>query len=476
VVESGFPLEVGDILGERYVLERVLGRGGMGVVFAARHQELRELVAIKVLHTGALRSPALLERFVREARLASRIKSDQVVRVLDVVRGRDDAPTYIVMEYLEGRDLGEMLDAKGPMPPSVAVDYVLQACIALAEAHRRGIVHRDVKPSNLLVTQRGDGTPLVKVLDFGISKAQEAEDGALTTTEASFGSPSYMSPEQIRSAKNVDARADVWALGVVLFELLSNLRPFPGDNVGAILAAVTADPPLDLRLHAPVTPADLCAVVEACLVKDREVRVASVVELAERLAPFASEAGRASLAAVRAIAGRPASESDVAASGPKLESLRPGAPATSAPTVAAPAPTEGSLVVDSSVGRRARAPLGAMAGVASTLVVVGAVVGAVAGVMAFRTDRSPAQASASSAPSPPAVSSPGPVTVASDDPAEAPSAAPARSAAAIPVTTAPSRNPRAKPGARHPTTAPPTSASPSASSPRTLHVNADSRQ
>src|SRR5262249_26962732 len=153
-----------------------------------------------------------------------------------VVRGRGEMAPYIVMAYLEGEDLHELLPSLGPLPTGLAVDYVLQACEAVAEAHRLGIVHRDLKPANLLLNHRPDGTPLVKVLDFGISKSDDQDDAGLTTTMTVVGSPSYMSPEQLRSAKNVDARADVWALAVILFELLTGKRPFVGENATAMLA------------------------------------------------------------------------------------------------------------------------------------------------------------------------------------------------------------------------------------------------
>jgi serine/threonine-protein kinase len=202
------------------------------------------------------------------------------------------------MEFLEGVDLHELVQRRGPLPISDAVDYLLQACEAIAEAHGRGIVHRDLKPSNLLLTHRPDGTPLVKVLDFGISKSHADDDAKLTTTRSVFGSPAYMSPEQVRSAKNVDQRSDVWALGVVLFELLTGQLPFVGDTGSAILAAVAADTPITLRQLVPGSPPELEYAILGCLVKERDRRIGSVRQLAERLAPFASQAGRLSVVTI----------------------------------------------------------------------------------------------------------------------------------------------------------------------------------
>jgi serine/threonine protein kinase len=176
VPAQGAKLEIGDLVDGRYRVERLIGEGGMGVVFAARHVELDEIVAVKVLHPSAATNGENLERFLREARLAAKIKNEHVVRVQDVARGRGRAPPYIVMEYLEGTDLAEVVRARGPLPSTEAVDYILQACEAVAEAHQLGIVHRDLKPSNLLLTRRSDGSPLIKVLDFGISKTHDDDD------------------------------------------------------------------------------------------------------------------------------------------------------------------------------------------------------------------------------------------------------------------------------------------------------------
>jgi len=214
-------VQPGDVLCDRYRVDRVLGSGGMGVVVLAEHIELRERVAIKFLLDSAADDVELSERFLREARAAVRIRSEHVVRVSDVGRLPSGAP-YLVMEYLEGEDLSQRLE-RGRVPIEDAVDYVMQCCEAMHVAHRAGIVHRDLKPANLFLTQRPDGSPIIKVLDFGISKVGGAEAAqlSLTRTQTMMGSPLYMSPEQMRSSKDVSPSTDIWSLGVILHELIS---------------------------------------------------------------------------------------------------------------------------------------------------------------------------------------------------------------------------------------------------------------
>src|SRR5688572_29854164 len=278
----------GDILAEKYRVERVLGQGGMGVVVLAEHIELRERVAIKFLLDEASDNPELAERFLREARAAVRIKSEHVVRVIDVGRLPSAAP-YMVMEYLEGEDLAQLL-LRGPVLIEDAVDYLIQCCEAMQVAHRSGIVHRDLKPANLFLTQRPDGSPLIKVLDFGISKIKQADATQLrlTHTQAMMGSPLYMSPEQMRSSKDVSPPADIWSLGVTLHELIAGDVPFIGATFPEVLVQVmSADPP---RLGAlrPGLPEGLEAVVLRCLEKDPGARFPSVAALGVALAPYGS--------------------------------------------------------------------------------------------------------------------------------------------------------------------------------------------
>lgn len=285
------PCRRGDVLADKYVIEELIGQGGMGYVYSARTRRGDVKVAIKLLHPRLLSDEEKTERFLREARATARLSSEHIVRVLDVGKRDKDGLPYLVMEFLAGEDLGEWLERLGPFPTELAVDFVIQACRALSLAHAAGIVHRDIKPSNLILVRRNGGDALLKLLDFGISKAVEPEhsSGGITQTSAVFGSPTYMSPEQVRSAKNVDSRSDVWAIGVVLFELLAGEAPFQGETPGAILAAIVADDPKDLRQLRPELPQKLLDIVADCLQKRREKRLASVDELAKRLAPFLTE-------------------------------------------------------------------------------------------------------------------------------------------------------------------------------------------
>jgi len=286
----------GDVLVGKYRVESVLGVGGMGMVLLVRHLDLGQEMAIKVMMPGVIHDDQAAARFVREARSAAAIRSEHVVRIFDVGTFDSGLP-YMVMELLRGEDLSQMLARESQLPLEDAVDYVLQASHAIAEAHARGIVHRDLKPSNLFVTTRSDGTPLVKVLDFGISKALNPDvdgraSGNLTATSAIMGSPLYMSPEQVRNAKQVDARTDIWALGVILHELLTGAPAFRADTLPGICAAITADDPPPLRSLRDDAPVELEAVLTKCLEKNVANRYQTTRELMAALRPFASIAGR----------------------------------------------------------------------------------------------------------------------------------------------------------------------------------------
>lgn len=295
-------LQPGDLLAGRYRVHRVIGSGGMGVVVEAYHVDLAHRVAIKLLKSSAAKRPSTLERFLQEARASVRLQGQHVARVTDVGRLEDGRP-YIVMEYLHGRDLAQWLQEHGPMPVQHAVDLVLQACEAIAEAHSLGIVHRDLKPANLFLTTAPDGTLLVKVLDFGISKLMDPaalgfQDAKLTATSDVMGSPLYMSPEQVMSSKSVDGRSDIWSLGVILFEAMTGVAPFGADTVPELFVRIaTADP---RRLHEvrPDVPMALSDVVAQCLAKDRAGRFPSVAKLAQALAPFGSPAAARSVESI----------------------------------------------------------------------------------------------------------------------------------------------------------------------------------
>jgi serine/threonine-protein kinase len=307
------PVRAGDVLAGKYTVERVLGIGGMGVVVAAMHRELAQRVALKFLLPAAFEAPGAQARFLREARSAARIQSEHVARVMDVGTLETGAP-YLVMEYLDGSDLGAKLKEAGPLEPRLAIEYVLQACEAIAEAHALGIVHRDLKPANLFLTKRADGTPLVKVLDFGISKADGGSQGTLTTQSSMMGSPRYMSPEQLRSSRDVDARSDVWSLGVILFELVTGQAPFRGDSIVNVCAAIATDDPLPIRKVCPSAPEILERAVTGCLAKDPNVRIPSVAALARMLEPTATTAARSSIERIVRLGGETPAELPASAS------------------------------------------------------------------------------------------------------------------------------------------------------------------
>jgi serine/threonine-protein kinase len=304
----------GDVLAGKYRVESVLGVGGMGMVLLVRHIDLGQQMAIKVMMPGVIHDDQAAARFVREARAAAAIQSEHVVRIFDVGTFDSGLP-YMVMELLRGQDLSQVLAHELRLPFETAVDYVLQASHAIAEAHARGIVHRDLKPSNLFVTTRSDGTPLVKVLDFGISKALNPDvdaptSGNLTATSAILGSPLYMSPEQVRNAKHVDARTDIWALGVILHELLTGAPAFSADTLPGICAAITADDPPPLTSMREDAPAELEAVLTKCLEKNVAKRYQTTRELMAALRPFASAAGRIDPVSAAAAQTMRAAESD----------------------------------------------------------------------------------------------------------------------------------------------------------------------
>ncbi len=282
------PVQEGDLLAGKYRVEKVLGFGGMGIVVSAFRTDLDQRVAVKFLGSAAAERPDAAERFRREARAAAKIRSDHVARVLDVGT-LDTGLPYMVMEFLEGNDIADELRRVGRLPMIEAVDFVLQAIEALAEAHAGGVVHRDLKPGNLFLAQRVDGTRRVKVLDFGISKAltgTSVEELSLTKTAALIGSPLYMAPEQMRSAKDVDTRADIWSLGAMLYEMLTGEPPYTGESIPQLCAALLHDDPIPLRQHRPEIPEGLEQAVLRCLMKDRNHRFPTVHELGRALLPY----------------------------------------------------------------------------------------------------------------------------------------------------------------------------------------------
>lgn len=274
----------------------------MCVVYGARHLQLENPVAVKVLRpqvvADALNPQEIVDRFLREGVAASRIGSEHVVRTFDVGTLPSGHP-FLVMEFLDGHDLDALLSRHGPLPIEAAVDYVLQAGEAIAEAHGLGIVHRDLKPANLFLTQRADGSPCVKVLDFGISKLVEARSSrafraSLTGTANILGSPHYMSPEQLKASRDVDQRTDIWSLGAILQELLSGEPPFKGETMPEVCANILKEPPQTLSSLRTDVPDGLADVVLRCLEKEPRRRFQNMGALASALSEFATPSGKAS--------------------------------------------------------------------------------------------------------------------------------------------------------------------------------------
>ena len=323
----------GQILAGKYRVERVLGVGGMGLVVAARHLQLDERVALKFMLWEMLTNAEAVARFAREARAAVRIKSEHVARVSDVGVLESGAP-YMVMEYLDGGDLSAWLKQHGQLTVEQTVEFVLQASEAIAEAHALGIVHRDLKPANLFVIRRPDGALSIKVLDFGISKVtglhSSAPDFDMTKTSAVMGSPNYMSPEQMHSVKDVDARSDIWALGVILYELLAGVTPFAADAFPELVLKIATKPPTPLRDRAPNVPLGLERVVLKCLEKDPGRRYATIGELAVALVEFGPRRSKLSVERIAGVLKAAGMSASALALPPSSDSTTPANAGTAA--------------------------------------------------------------------------------------------------------------------------------------------------
>jgi serine/threonine-protein kinase len=322
------PVKVGEIVGGRFRIDRLLGSGSMGFVVAAWHLELDQPVALKLLNADVFEQAEAAARFRREVRAAARIKSEHVCRVIDVGSVEQGSP-YMVMELLDGNNLEEELLRRGTLPVPEAVGYILEAVEALAEAHASGIVHRDLKPANLFVARRADRSRLLKVLDFGISKSMVDSHGpgdmSLTRTGVIIGSPLYMSPEQMRSTKDADTLSDIWALGAILFQLVTGRPPYEGETIPELCAKLfseNAPPPSTVRIG---LPSALDAVIQKALAREPSKRFQTVAELGAALVDF-NPAGRVHVERARRV---------LAAREGRPSSIAPGPQSSETPTIQA---------------------------------------------------------------------------------------------------------------------------------------------
>jgi serine/threonine protein kinase len=319
---DGAPERIGEVFAGKYRIVRLLGEGGMGRVYEAEHTSVGRRFAVKLLRRHLAANPQALARFRREARAAGALENEHIAAVLDFDAAPDGAP-FLVMEYLEGRSLGQLLAEEGPLPVSRAANALLQVCRGLEAAHAAGILHRDLKPDNLFVTRRADGSEQVKILDFGIAKLLgERTDLAPIQTGAAIGTPFYMAPEQVRGDAPLDERVDIYALGVIFYELLSGQKPHPGDSGNTVLAHVLTQSPARLETLRPGLPRGVVELVHRALAFDPRDRPASVRALAreiEGLVPpeMSREPGRVELRAAAA-ASLGANRDDVRATAPTL--------------------------------------------------------------------------------------------------------------------------------------------------------------
>ncbi|MCC6901004.1 MAG: serine/threonine protein kinase [Polyangiaceae bacterium] len=426
----------GSLLAGKYEILRRVGEGGMGVVYEALHQRLGERVAIKLLREQDRQSTEVVARFEREARMAAKLKSANVARIHDVDTMPDGTP-FIVMEFLEGRDLDMELARRGPLPILEGVDYVLQACSAVQEAHERGIIHRDLKPHNLFLCGEGRDRR-IKLLDFGISKLTEA-DSSVTATRSALGTPLYMSPEQIRSSRRADARSDIWSLGVILYEVLTGTTPFTGESATAVVAAITADPVQSPREHRSELPDALVRVMLRALEKDPDRRFQTVSEMAAELAPFSARGNWAPEPVVK--------------SNPQVVRVSTDAPTLPAPPTAPPPPGEAEPALTAVEAPPKPRPLGV------ALALVALVIVPLAAAAIFWASRSapavePAPTAVVIAPTPSPTPSPKPSVVpAVEPPGEV--AAPATAAPRAPPTRVGKPPPSALAGTAEPKPSPP---------------------
>ncbi|MGC4065292.1 MAG: serine/threonine-protein kinase [Polyangiaceae bacterium] len=277
--------EAGDVIDGRFRLERVLGTGGMGIVYLATDLSIDRQVAVKILRSTVIQSEEARIRLQREMEVLARLKSPHIAEYHSSGYLSDHSP-YLVIEYLNGCDLRSELRLRGTIPIPEACAYLLQACRGMKVAHEQNIVHRDLKPHNLILTTVGERR-IVKVVDFGIAKVLGEADLGLTASDTAVGTPLYMCPEQLLGPRRITTRSDLWSLGVILYELISGTSPFADDSPGAVIAAITMDEPVPIRQLLPETPKELAELIHRALQKRPERRLATIDAMAETLSRFA---------------------------------------------------------------------------------------------------------------------------------------------------------------------------------------------
>ena len=283
----------GEVLAGKYRLDALLGAGGMGEVYRAENLGIGRAVAIKLLREEHGESSEVVMRFLREARAANIVRHPNVVDVLDIGQAEDGTP-FIVQELLEGEDLAHYVHSRGgKLDVKEAVPLLLPAIDAVAFAHNRGVIHRDLKPENIFLSRGPTGAITPKLLDFGISRIVTAEEQRMTATGMSIGTPAYMSPEQIRADKVVDARSDVWAIGVILYEVLAGVLPFQSSSHSGLFVKIVTEPPVPLEVALPGVQPGMAAIVEKCLEPRADKRYASAADLARELRALAGLPQRA---------------------------------------------------------------------------------------------------------------------------------------------------------------------------------------
>ncbi|HTN82233.1 MAG TPA: serine/threonine-protein kinase, partial [Sorangium sp.] len=268
---------IGRTLDDRYAIHRLLGQGGMGAVYEARHTGTGRRVAVKVI-LGQAADDELVRRFQREARAVGAVESEHIAQVFDTGRDRETGAPYIAMEFLEGEDVQALIERLGPLPVDLALRVGLQACLGLERAHEAGIVHRDIKPANLFLARKQGGQRVIKLLDFGVAKVADNSlgNGGMTKSGALLGSPLYMSPEQARGSGAVDARSDIWSLGISLYHALSGQRPNQHlTGLGELVLAICTTPVRWIQEVAPWVPPEVAHLVHRALVIDPAGRTAS---------------------------------------------------------------------------------------------------------------------------------------------------------------------------------------------------------